>query len=32
VDLKETSDLGRLNDDLFEREQHYFNPQKIQKH
>jgi hypothetical protein len=29
VDLKETSDLSRLTDELFEREQHYFNPQKI---
>jgi hypothetical protein len=29
LDLKEHSDLSKLTDDLFEREQHYFNPQKI---
>jgi len=32
LDLKEHSDLSKLTDELFEREQHYFNPQKIQKH
>jgi hypothetical protein len=26
LDLKETSDLSRLTDDLFEKEHHYLNP------
>jgi hypothetical protein len=34
VDIKEetnAADIGRLCDELFEREMHYFNPQKISK-
>ena len=31
VEVKETGDLSKLCDDLFERERHYFNPQKISK-